>query len=480
VFKKIVIIHVSVLVLAFVLFYQCSQKAKDITYTTKSPEARKLFLEGLAKDDAFYEEEAGELFKQAIEADPEFAMAYYHLALLAATTADYIDRFNKAVELSGNISEPEKLIIHGAKAIFDEEMYEARECLEKLVELLPEGKRAHYLLGNFYFNRNEWALSESEYQQSILLDPEFAPAYNMLGYALSNQDKYTQAIEALKKYAKLQPDDPNPHDSMGEIYLMISDYNNSIKSYNNALELDPDFIISIAGLGHNYSFLGKYNKAREKYELIFKHAQNEADTNTGYYWIAVSHIIEGNYQKAIDVLKKRLKYSKKTGNLYSEANTRNMIAFIYYEKSEFSKALKETAALRKLSMNPQIHNRLKEQYLRNCSYTEALVYASQNRNDLAIAKTAEYEKSVKTSNNPNLEKTLHGLKGIVYYWNNEYESAIDELSQADSQSQYPKYYYGLSYRKSGDEKRAKDIFEDIAKFNRNDFYYAFVRPKAAG
>ena len=188
---------ISIIALAAtVIFYSCGQKADDITYTAKSSEALEIFLQGLEKDDAFYIAQARKLYKNAIELDPEFAVAHYYLALSSPTTQEYLDHFNNAIKLSGSVSEPERLIILRAKALFENEIYLAREYTEKLAELLPNGKRNRYLNGNFYFGRQEWEAAENEYQTAITIDPKFAPAYNMLSYTLSNLEKYPEAIES--------------------------------------------------------------------------------------------------------------------------------------------------------------------------------------------------------------------------------------------------------------------------------------------
>ena len=219
--------RVLILTLAATLLFGvisvCGQQPKDITFTTKSPEAKSIFLGGLEKFEMMDFDGARKLFKQAVELDPEFAMGYYFWAFSATTTTAFEERLARAVELAGNVTEPERLLISSAQAGNDDNAALARERLEQLVALLPEGKRARASLGNFHFGQQEWSLAEAEYRRVIEIDPSFAPVYNQLGYLLSNLGRYPEAIEALRKYSELKPEDPNPHDSMGEIYLWSGD-----------------------------------------------------------------------------------------------------------------------------------------------------------------------------------------------------------------------------------------------------------------
>ncbi|RKX17242.1 MAG: hypothetical protein DRP51_11170, partial [Candidatus Zixiibacteriota bacterium] len=75
----------------------CGQVSRDITFTTKSNRALQYFLDGLDKNDNFYNDEARALFGKAIELDPEFAIAYYYWAYTSVSQDDFQSRLSKAV-----------------------------------------------------------------------------------------------------------------------------------------------------------------------------------------------------------------------------------------------------------------------------------------------------------------------------------------------------------------------------------------------
>ena len=472
-FKLLAVIILSCMILG------CGQVSKDITFTTKSNQALQYFLDGLDKNDNFYNDEARALFGKAIELDPEFAIAYYYWAITSVTQDDFQSRLSQAVELVDNASEPERLIILGQKALNDDSTGLALEYLQRLVKICPEGKRAHFLISIFYFGQQEWDLAIDEINVVTSLEPNFAPVYNMLGYAYANIKKYPEAISALKKYSELRPEDPNPHDSMGEIFLIIGDYDNSIKHYTISLKLESDYIPSNAGLGHNYIFMGEYDRARKAYDEIFINARNTADTNTAYFWKSISYVHEEQYDKAIEVQKEHLEHTKTLTDIYTQALIHGRMAAIYRKMGNFEMALQECATEREIAERPDMQPGLKEAYDRDYLFTETIVFARLGKRKQARAKLDIFKKSAHASKSNVILKNYLGLEGVVAYWNKDYNNAIKHLKDTNPLNQYFKYYLGLCYLKTGEEDEAREIFNDIVAFNRNSLPYSIVRPDAA-
>ncbi len=457
----------------------CGQVSEDITYTTKSDKALRLFLDGVDKADNFYNDEARALFGKAVELDPEFAMAYYYWAITSVTQDDFQSRLSRAVELIDKASEPERLLILSQKAANDDSVGLSLEYLQRLVKIRPNGKRAHLALGVFYFGQQEWALAIDEMNIITSLESNFAPVYNMLGYAYANIKKYPEAISALKKYSELRPEDPNPHDSMGEIFLIIGDYDNSLKQYTMSLKLESDYVPSNAGLGHNYVFMGEFDKARAAYDEIFINARNIADTNTAYLWQSISYIHEEQSDKAIEVQKEHLEHAKILTDIYTQALIHGRMAAIYREAGNFEMALQECNNMREIAERPDMQPGLKEVYERNYLFTEAIVYSRLGKKDKAREKLDMYRQSAHASKNNVTLKAYRGLEGVVAYWNKDYNNAIKHLKDTNPLNQYFKYYLGLCYLKTGQEEDAAEIFNEIVASNRNGLLYSFVRPKAA-
>jgi tetratricopeptide (TPR) repeat protein len=478
-FRKKYIVPGMILLLMLASAAAYGQQTKDIIYTTNSPEAMKAILEGIDLMDNFRYSEAAVPLEKAIRADPNFAIAYDLWGATAPTTEEALKRYNKAFELAPKASEPERLLILSDKALFDNKPDVAEANLRKIVELLPDGKRAHYALALFLQGQQKYPEAEMEYNKVITLDPNFAAVYNNFAYYLSTLERYPEAIKALQKYAELKPLEPNPHDSMGEIYLWMGDYDNSMKEYSNSLILNPDFVASIAGLGHNLVLKGEFDKARLKYAEMRIHAHNVGDTNTASYWETVSYLYEKEHDAAIAVLSQQADFAKVRNDIYLETTIHDEIAIIYREKGDLDKAIGEVALERLLAMNPAIDSSTRQGILRGCLLLEGGIFARQGKPGQAMEKLSEYLKAIEGLNDPSLMRNYNTGIGIAAYFNKDYQSAVDHLEQGDQLNQYNKYYLGLAYEMTGQQDQAKKIFAEIARYNRNSMTYAIVRPAAS-
>jgi tetratricopeptide (TPR) repeat protein len=461
-----------------VFVVSCGAPNNDFVYSTESTEALEQFNQGLAELDMLQVDNARVLFDSALEADPSFAMAHFYRAQTAVSGDEFRFHLAEAVKLMANATEAEQLAIMQMKANSEDKTGEARDHLVKLVTLLPESRRAHYLLGIFYFGQQEWANAENEFTTIINLDPEFAPVYNMLGYAYSNQMKYSEAIDALMKYSELRPDDPNPHDSMAEIYLYNGDHENSIMAYKASLNLDPSFNASYAGLGHNYCFTKDFEKASENYAMILTGAKSVADTNLYYFWTSVALVHEDKLDDAINILHEQIEFAKARGMVGTQGACRQQLAFLYLERGDYKKALAETKIERELAKDPKLQKAVAEGMVRNANAIEARVSALQGRTEDAMKHLENFRVSAEASKNEINVDNYHALTALVALSMEDYTKAIEHFAQANEQNMYQQYHYAKAFEGVGKVDEAKELYEKVANYNRNNFAYAFVRDEA--
>ncbi|MEE9555163.1 MAG: tetratricopeptide repeat protein, partial [candidate division Zixibacteria bacterium] len=377
-------------------------------------------------------------------------------------------------------TEAEQLAIMQMKANSEDKTGEARSHLERLVTLLPESRRAHYLMGIFYFGQQEWPGAENEFTIITSLDPDFAPVYNMLGYAYSNQMKYAEAIDALKHYASLRPDDPNPYDSMGEIYLHSGAFENSIMAYESSLKLDPRFNASHAGLGHNYCFTKDFEKAREQYNMFRSGAKSVADTNIYYFWTAVAFVHEDKMDDAISILREQFDFAGERGMVGTQGACCQQLALVYLERGDYKKALAEAKIEHDLAKDPKLQKAAVENMVRNANAIEARVYSLQGKNDEAKKHLEKFRISAESSGNEINIDNYHGLAGLVAFSMDNHTEAVEHFSLANEQNMYQQYYHAMALEGAGKTDEARELFEKVVHYNRNNFVYAFVRDAAKG
>src|SRR5215468_5660617 len=168
--------------------------------TTKSDEARALYLKGRDLAEKLRATDAHKLFVDAVAKDKDFATAQLAIANSAGSAQEFFDAEARAVASAGKVSEAERLVILAQEAGTKGQVAKQKELLDKLVAQFPNDERAHNLLGAYRFGQQDWAGSVAEYQKAVAINPNFSQPYNQMGYAYRFMDKFTESEAAFKKY----------------------------------------------------------------------------------------------------------------------------------------------------------------------------------------------------------------------------------------------------------------------------------------
>ncbi|PRY84742.1 tetratricopeptide repeat protein [Mongoliibacter ruber] len=234
----------NALILIFFLFGSQSMYAQEyfLPISTDSETAKQHYKEALHA--AQHADIAGynESIKKAVADDPEFFMAYAHLALGMASMNQeeaFKEAASKALAISENKLNPaEKSIRKGVKRLVDNPKADLTPVLDELKQNYQEVPQV-YELGlfiNYWINQDYQAAAENG-NMLVKLSPKNAGGYNMLGYALMESGDMKSAKSAFENYIKLAPDEANAYDSMGEYYMNVKDYKKSAKHYEKATQL---------------------------------------------------------------------------------------------------------------------------------------------------------------------------------------------------------------------------------------------------
>ena len=247
--------------------------------------------------------DARELFEQAVEIDPSFAMAYRQLSFLAMLRGEMDlarDYISQAHDNLDRLPERQKLLVQAAYAAQEEQdLEESVQFLEKLTSLYPDELEAYLHLSVTYdmLGRKEERLSVLERGVNAL--PDSGPLYNMYGYSLLWDGRYVEGIRALENYARLSPNEPNPYDSLGEGYLITGQPEKAIKNYTRALQVDPDFHIARLGLSYAYAILGRYDEVLDEARKLSEFAEGTGFSAAAFHFegsLALSRV--GRYRDA--------------------------------------------------------------------------------------------------------------------------------------------------------------------------------------
>ncbi len=230
---------------------------------------------------------ATEKYKQAVELDPGYALAYARLA--EAYVHSYGLRHDPgALELARGNSEraltldPNLVDGHLARAILLEETGDEQGALRGLAKALaldpsnPETLRSQALV---YTRLGRWSDAEQIYQRILNQRPNYWLTYTDKGYMLDRQGKYHEAIQAFRAAAVAAPLNSMALANLGSEYLQIGDFAAATDSLRKSIALKPnDLAAANTSLALRYQ--GKYSEA-----LPFALKAVELNPSDDTYWL---------------------------------------------------------------------------------------------------------------------------------------------------------------------------------------------------
>ena len=454
-------------------------QVKEVPVTTSSKEAKSFFLDGREKMGNMEFVAAAPLFDKAIAADPDFALAYLYRSQSGGGLDLMRSNLEKAVALTGKISEGEKELILFAKAQTDGDGAKQKEALDWLLSSFPSDKLVQVLAGEYYYSINDFTASLEHFNKAVEIDKNFASAYNMIGYDQSALNNFPQAEKAFQTYISLVPDKGNPYDSYGELLLKEGKYDESIAQYKIAVDKDPvNFTASLSGIGNNYLFKGDYESARKYYQEHFDKSPNINGKLTALYSKATSYVYEGNIDNAVTAFEEYGSLAEKENRVPAVINSNITCAFILTQSGKaaeasnyFSKANDEIEK----SNFPQAD---KANFRINSMMSNIYNLAALNEVDKAKAELDKFRQTVESRKNPYEVMQLNALTGFLAIQNGDYNNAIGDLAKADETSPLNWYYTAVAYDKKGDKYSAHKLYEKVAKCNIPSLDLALVRNKA--
>ncbi|MBL8187496.1 MAG: winged helix-turn-helix domain-containing protein [Acidobacteria bacterium] len=181
-------------------------------------------------------------FKQAIEKDPKYALAYAGLADCYSLLVNYAwispkDGFPKA-----------KAAALKALAL-DDTLGEAHASLAKILHL---------------YDWN-WAEAEREFQRAIELKPGYATAHQWYGEYLISLRRFEEAKAELRQALELDPISLAINVAQGFPFYFERRYDEAIAAYQKALELNPNFSAGHQRLAEAYEQKGMNQEAFTEY-----------------------------------------------------------------------------------------------------------------------------------------------------------------------------------------------------------------------
>ncbi len=454
-------------------------KTGELTITTSSKPALALFQQAREKMDNLETATAASLLDEAIQKDPNFAMAYAYRAFVGGGFNVLRQNLDKAVVLADKVSPGERLWILAQQARSDGNLPKAKTHGDELLNLYPNDKRVAQLAGNFLGDSPaDLGAALRHYEKAATLDARFASAYNGIGYAQFRLGDYTAAEAAFKQYIALRPDSPNPYDSYAELLMKMGRYDDSIAQYQKALEKDPQFSSALAGIGHNDVFKGDFAQGRQSYQREFDQSPNVSGKTGSLFWTSTSYVHEGNVVEALRAIEQQRVFAEKENLVPTVIGTHEQAAFILAESGDLAGSVKHIDAASRLVEESTLPTATKEAARLRMMLARTRILTAVHEFDSAKALVVKCQAMVDASRNPAEERALQGVFGMLELEQGHNDQALAHFAKADPESAYDLFYTAVAQERKGDQAEAARLYAKVATWNQNDLGYALVRARA--
>jgi TolB-like protein/Flp pilus assembly protein TadD len=281
---------------------------------TSDSEAYQLYLRGRffwnkRTRDGF--ERGAAFFRQAVEKDPAYALAYagladsyigmtyYHYASPQAAMPLARAAALKALEIDGSLAEAHASLAH-VKANYEWDWAEAARLFRKAIALEPDYATAHQWYGMHYLaptGRLEEAIAEVRHARQ--LDPLSAVFNAFVGAALYFARRYDEGIEECRKTIDLHPDFGVAHWYLGRAYLQKGLHQEALAELQNAVTLSGGSPLMKGTLGVGYALAGDRAAAERALDEL---AKLRAESYASALDFAGVHVALGDRERAFQWL----------------------------------------------------------------------------------------------------------------------------------------------------------------------------------
>lgn len=447
--------------------------------TTSSHAAARYFETGMVHFENHRWNFALRDWREAVQLDPKFALAYTWICFTTVDPAEEADTRVRAKATMSEVTPPEQLMVKWITGAHEDNYVESIQAMNDLVALYPQDKRVNFLAGYWLYRQDEFERAKKPTLQALADDPKYATAYNQIGYLYSRTGDLAKAREALEKYVQLLPNEPNPHDSYAEVLRLSGRYDEALEHYRMALKIDRTFYISQKELGETYSIMGEEEKARAEYLKAIHEAPSSGVKAEYMQKYALTWVREKKWAEADKAYRDAAQKSHATEQWVWEARAYRMMAMYQPEQVVANQYLDQADgllmakkdAVSKTDLDEERARILRVRIERNLSTNSKAPAHNAN----AQEALTELEQLAGSSASIAIQRTYNGAKGAFLVAQQQYKSAIPYL-QEDYMNPLSMRLLVAAYRKTKANSEAAALSHKLVEWRIPTIEEALVVP----
>jgi eukaryotic-like serine/threonine-protein kinase len=374
-------------------------RAKAFHPSSTSLQALRSYNEGMEFARQGNHLEAAKRFEAAVQADPEFALAYSKLGQTYSNLRndDKAEQFSrKAMDLSEKLPVQERYLIQANYAQISNDNRKAIESYENLEKASPDDMDVHFHLGGLYESTGEYDKARAELAKVLASDPKHVDALLAAGRVEIRSNNPKGSLDYLNRGLSLAVELDNPDgkatilNAIGAAYEQLNKPKDALRNYQESLTIKRSLgqkagiALTLGNIARVQSSIGKPEEAYKSYQGAVKLQREISDKKgLGVTLINLGQLYadRSRYEEALNAFKEALQIQRDVGDENRQALCLNNIGNVYLARGQSSDAMtyyERALELRKKGKIPSeigetLHN-LAEASLKGGDYGQSLDY----------------------------------------------------------------------------------------------------------
>jgi eukaryotic-like serine/threonine-protein kinase len=418
-------------------------KESSFQPSSESPTALRAYNQGLQLLRQGKITDAVKAFKDAVQEDPKFALAYSRLAATESNLgydAEAEQASRKAKDLGQQLPLAERYLIEANHARVMKDTNGAITAYENLAKTFPANGDVEYALGNLYAEKGDYDKARAQYSKILANDPKDINALIATGTMEVSAGNANAALEALGNAQRLAVQFDNNEakaqvlQATGMAYELLNKSEEALRNFRQSIEINKSLgnkggvANSLREVANVQASVGQSDAALVSYQQALdldREIGAKKDIGATYVGMGILFEGRGQFDKALQHYKDSLQIWRDLGDETNQAICLNNIGNVYLAQGKSDDALiyyQQALQLREklavpIDIAETLHN-LGESYIRTSQFDNAMN---------AYLRALELRRKAADSLGAALE---NAGTGTVFLYQGRYGAAVNSLQTA--------------------------------------------------